>query len=123
METEDGAKMMCLRQQLFVTTGEVMIGGLLTSGLVGGCVEENASGCTRTSVVTAVEGVVLTVELGGPRAMRAMRLVGGLVRECKSKRTRLALDAICGARGPPEVTRCGAVMVERRSVRLVRRYE
>ncbi len=85
--------------------------------------EENSSRCTRTSVVTAVVGVVSTVGLGGLRAMSAMRLLGGFVREYTSKHTRIALVAICDAKGLPVVTRWGTVMVKRRAVRLVRNYE
>jgi len=55
--------------------------------------------------------------------MRAMRLLGGLVREYTSKQTRIAAAAICDEKGPLVVTRCGAVMVERRAVRLVRDSE
>jgi hypothetical protein len=44
--------------------------------------------------------------------MRAMQLLGVLVREYTSKRTRIAAAAICDEKGPPVMTRCGAVMVE-----------
>ena len=73
--------------------------------------------------MTAVVGVVSTVGLGGPRAMRAMQLLRVLVREYTSRRTRIALVAIFDAKWPLVVIRCGAVMVERRAMGLVRDYE
>ena len=54
--------------------------------------------------MAAVLGVVSTVGLGGPQAMRAMQLLGVLVREYTSKRTRIALVAISDEKGAAVVT-------------------